>query len=52
MCLSYVAEENYDEAKHYLAELAPARGISEVVWRDALDTLMTAIQFPLATDTG
>ena len=31
----YVAEANDDEAKHYLAELAPARGISEVagwVW--------------------
>ncbi|MHB8210259.1 MAG: PIN domain-containing protein [Acidithiobacillus sp.] len=27
----YVAEANYDEATHYLAELAPARGISEVV---------------------
>ena len=41
----YVAEANYDEATHYLAELAPARGmISEVVWRDALDTLMVAVQ--------
>ncbi|WP_436395900.1 PIN domain-containing protein [Acidithiobacillus ferriphilus] len=40
----YVAEANYDEATHYLAELTPARGISEVVWRDALDTLMVAVQ--------
>ncbi len=40
----YVAEANYDETAHYLAELALARGISEVVWRDALDTLMVAVQ--------
>ena len=39
-----MAEANYDEATHYLAELTPARGISEVVWRDALDSLMVAVQ--------
>lgn len=40
----YVAEANYDEANHYLAQLAPARGIAEQVWRAALDTVMAAIQ--------
>lgn len=40
----YVAEANYDEAERYLAELAPARGLSEEVWRQALDTVMTAVQ--------
>jgi hypothetical protein len=32
----YVAEANFDEAEHYLAELAPARGINESVWRASL----------------
>ena len=40
----YVAEPNYDEAEHYLAQLAPARGIAEPVWRAALDSIMAAIQ--------
>ena len=40
----YVAEVNYDEAEHYLAELAPARGITETVWRASLESLMTAVQ--------
>jgi predicted nucleic acid-binding protein len=40
----YVAEANYDEAEHYLAELAPARGITESVWRASLEILMTAVQ--------
>jgi predicted nucleic acid-binding protein len=40
----YVAEVNYSEAEHYLAELAPARGINEAVWREALETLMAAVQ--------
>ncbi len=40
----YVAEANYDEAEHYLAELAPARGITESVWRASLESLMTAVQ--------
>lgn len=40
----YVAEANLEEAQHYLAQLAPARGIPEVVWRNALDTLMGAVQ--------
>lgn len=37
----YVAEANYLEARHYLAELAPRRGIAEPVWLGALDTLMS-----------
>lgn len=40
----YVAEANYDEAVHYLAELAPARGISDEVWQAALNSVMAAIQ--------
>lgn len=40
----YVAEANYQEACHYLAELAPRRGIAEPVWQAALETLMTAVQ--------
>lgn len=40
----YVAEANYDEAEHYLAQLAPARGISDEVWRAALGSIMAAIQ--------
>jgi predicted nucleic acid-binding protein len=40
----YVAEANYDEAEHYLAELAPARGIAEPVWRASLDSVMAAVQ--------
>lgn len=40
----YVAEANYDEAEHYLAQLAPARGIADDIWRDALSTVMAAIQ--------
>lgn len=40
----YVAEANYDEAEHYLAQLAPARGIADNIWRDALSTVMAAIQ--------
>lgn len=40
----YVAEANYEEAEHYLAELAPARGIGELVWRAALDSVMVAVQ--------
>jgi len=39
-----VAEANYDEAEHYLAQLAPARGISDEVWRAALCSVMAAIQ--------
>jgi predicted nucleic acid-binding protein len=41
----YVADANYEEAAKYLAQLAPVRGISDRIWRDALDTVMTAIQF-------
>jgi predicted nucleic acid-binding protein len=40
----YVAEANYDEAEHYLAQLAPARGIRDEVWQAAFDSVMTAIQ--------
>ncbi len=40
----HVAEFNYLEAVAYLAELAPARGISDEVWRAALVTVMAAIQ--------
>lgn len=40
----YVAEANFEEALRYLAQLAPSRGIPEAVWRDALDTLMGAVQ--------
>jgi predicted nucleic acid-binding protein len=40
----YVAEANFDEAERYLAQLAPARGIAETTWREALDTLMAAVQ--------
>lgn len=40
----YVAEANSEEAKHYLAQLAPTRGIDEAIWRSALDTVMAAIQ--------
>lgn len=40
----YVAEANYQEASHYLAQLAPRRGISESVWQTALETLMNAVQ--------
>lgn len=40
----YVAETNYQEACHYLAELAPRRGIAEPVWKAALETLMAAVQ--------
>lgn len=40
----YVAESNYEEAAAYLAELAPARGIAEEIWRQALDTVMAAVQ--------
>lgn len=40
----YVAEANYQEACHYLAELSPRRGLADSVWRSSLETLMTAIQ--------
>jgi predicted nucleic acid-binding protein len=40
----YVAEANLEEARHYLAQLAPRRGIPEEVWRASLDTLMCAVQ--------
>jgi predicted nucleic acid-binding protein len=40
----YVAEANYDEAEHYLAELAPARGITETVWQASLESVMAAVQ--------
>lgn len=40
----YVAEANYQEACHYLAELAPRRRIAEPVWKAALETLMSAVQ--------
>lgn len=40
----YVAEANYEEARRYLAELAPARGIAEPVWREALASAMAAVQ--------
>ncbi len=40
----YVAEANYDEAEHYLAELAPARGITETIWQASLESVMTAVQ--------
>lgn len=40
----YVAEPNYAEAERYLAQLAPARGMAEAVWREAFDTLMAAVQ--------
>lgn len=40
----YVAEANFEEAQRYLGQLAPGRGIPETVWRDALDTLMGAVQ--------
>lgn len=46
----YVAEANYDEAEHYLAQLAPARGIPEVVWRAALDSVMAAIQLVVSDE--
>lgn len=39
-----MAEANYEEAEHYLAQLAPARGISDDIWRAALDSIMAAIQ--------
>jgi hypothetical protein len=40
----YVAEANYDEAEHYLAELATARGVTETIWQASLENLMTAVQ--------
>ena len=40
----YVAEANYDEAERYLTQLAPARGMSDSVWREALVTLMATVQ--------
>ena len=40
----YVAEANVTEAESYLSHLAPRRGISEEVWREAFDTLMNVIQ--------
>jgi len=41
----FIAEANFEEARHWLAELAPRRGISEAVWKSSLATIMTAIQF-------
>jgi predicted nucleic acid-binding protein len=40
----YVAEANHDEAVHYLAQLAPARGLAEDIWRCALNNVMACIQ--------
>lgn len=40
----YVAEDNVDEARSYLAQLAPRRGVPEAVWQASFDTLMSAIQ--------
>ncbi len=40
----YVAELNFEEAYHYLEQLAPKRGISDEAWRASLNTLMRAIQ--------
>lgn len=37
----YVAEANYREACHYLAELAPRRRLADPVWKAALETLTT-----------
>jgi predicted nucleic acid-binding protein len=41
----YIAEANFEEASHYLAELAPRRGIDDAVWRSSLSTAMMSIQF-------
>lgn len=41
----YIAEANFDEAERYLGQLAPARGMDEIIWRNALESVMTAIQF-------
>lgn len=40
----YVAEPNFEEATKYLGELASKRGVREEVWREALQTIMSAIQ--------
>ncbi len=40
----YVAESNFAEAERYLAQLALKRGIDEAVWRDALESLLLAVQ--------
>ena len=40
----YLAEANYEEACHYLTQLAPRRGIPEAIWQASLATAMTAIQ--------
>ena len=40
----YVAEANYEEAVHYLAQLAPTRGITEDVWRSSLAGVMAGVQ--------
>lgn len=40
----YVAEANFEEARHYLAQLAPRRGIPEPLWQATLATVMTAVQ--------
>ena len=40
----YLAEANYEEACHYLMQLAPRRGIPETICQASLATAMTAIQ--------
>ena len=40
----YVAEANLEEARHYLAQLAPRRGIPVSLWQATLVTVMTAVQ--------
>lgn len=40
----FVAEPGFQEAQAYLAEIAPARGIGEAIWRDTLQRVMVAVQ--------
>jgi predicted nucleic acid-binding protein len=40
----FVAEAGFAEAENYLAEIAAARGIAEVMWRETLARVMDAVQ--------
>jgi predicted nucleic acid-binding protein len=40
----YIAAANYDEAEHYLAQLAPTRGLEDIIWCNVLEGVMSAIQ--------
>lgn len=40
----YLAEANFEEAQHYVAELGPKRGFAEADLKHSLETFLTLVQ--------